>query len=349
MVMTSSRLVVLSLGSASLLGCRCDLQPTPTAASAAAPSVASAAPTARAADPARWCEEVRRASQTAVDAAAARAKQEHPGEVTKPFVLPEWCVGGPRARWALMVTGASYGPSVSGPWELGLDIEIAALVDGREARSGWTVGSGGTAPDAIRKLEVVDFDGDGVPELTGIYAPDHPEGVTVERRWFYRWNKGGIGAYEFPGDTWTDADADGRMDGVSAAAVPEHTAWWREVDFRRVPLLSHQKSDGTFSTDDAVARAFARRACPAPPRELMVKGRDGAIDEGESSFHIECARLWGVKMEDVKRAIAGTCPRAPTDEDLREGKPREDTCYFSHVLLRIAEETGPLLATGDHP
>jgi hypothetical protein len=236
---------------------------------------------------------------------------------------------------------------VSGPWELGIDVEVAALVDGREARSAWTEGRGGTAPDAIVKLEAVDFDGDGVPELTGIYAPEHPEGMTVERRWFYRWDKGGIGAYTFPGDTWSDVDGDGRLDGISAAVVHEHTAWWHELGFKRVPLLSHQKSDGTFSTDDAVALAFARKTCPARPKDLVVKRRDGTIDDAESSLHIECARLWGVKVTEIERAIAQACPHEPTDEERRDAKPRRGVCYFTDVLRRIAAETRPLLATGD--
>ena len=321
--------------------------PGPSAAPVAAPPPGpSATPAGAPLEPTRWCEDVRRASQAIVDGVAAKARRESPDQTTKDAVVPDWCVGGARARWALRVVDASFGPSVSGPWEIGIDLEVAVLVDGREARLAWTQGGGKTAPDAINKLEAVDFDGDGVPELTGIYAPDHPEGVTVEQRWFYRWDKGSLGVYVFPGDAWSDVDADGRMDGISASVVHEHTAWWHEVGFKRVPLLSHQKSDGTFSTDDAVALAFARRTCPARPKDLVVKRRDGTIDEAESSFHIECARLWGVKVDEIKRAIGAACAREPSDEERQDAKPRKGVCLFAHVLRDVAESTKPLLATG---
>lgn len=339
------RCLTLAAVSASALGCRDNPPPPPTSPSAPAQISPSAAPAdaPRPNDAASFCANVRRSSQGIVDAAAARARRESPTQTTKDHVVPDWCVGDARARWALEVVHAAYGPSASGPWELGVGLEIVALREGVERRSARIEALGTTTLDAIEKPEAVDLDGDGAPELTWIHAPDHPEGVTVANRSFYRWGKDGVAAYTFPGDTWTDADADGRMDGVSAAVRHDHTACWKEVSFKRVPLLHHQKSDGTFSVDDEVAQAFAKRTCAAPPKELIVKSRDGWIDEAESSLRIECARLWGAKVDEIGRAFDKACSRKPTEKELCELKPLKDTCHFEHVLRAIAEETQPIL------
>lgn len=262
--------------------------------------------------------------------------------------MPDWCVGDARARWALEVVDAVYGPSVSGPWELQVAVEVVALRDGREGRErpeAKTDRFGQTAIEAIDKLEAVDFDGDGTPELTWIHEPEHPEGVTVQSRLFYRWGKDGVSAYSFPGDTWTDVDGDGRMDGVSANVKYDHTARYQELAFKRVPLLQHQKSDGAFSADDQVAQAFAKKTCAAPPKDLIVKSREGGIDEAEVSLRIECARLWGATVDEIGRALDKACSHKPTEEEMAAMKPRKDTCYFDQVLRKIAEETDPILAS----
>jgi hypothetical protein len=159
---------------------------------------------------------------------------------------------------------------------------------------------------------LADLDGDGEPEIfvrrDGKHQNTDIQGTDLV--WTFR-----EGAVEpLPGsrglgvEAMRDADADGRLDLVT------HDPYRGEggfacglvsLDSYRVvgpELLVHARPDGTFSLDDAEAKAFARKQCPARPKR--IGGRKGRV-----GHDIGCAHLWGASERDIVRDLASCAPR----------------------------------------
>jgi hypothetical protein len=150
-----------------------------------------------------------------------------------------------------------------------------------------------------------DFDGDGEPEvkLTNEYSW---EGSDQSYLGILSARGGTIHTLITPPDgaTVEDVDGDGRKDVV-------YPVWASGSSCgsgfpKREPalsLLQHTLPDGTRSEDDAAAKAYARKQCPAAPAAIA------------SPHDAACARLWGVAEAEVVRRIALTCAKSACPDD----------------------------------
>ena len=152
----------------------------------------------------------------------------------------------------------------------------------------------------------VDVDGDGQPELFVRQRDKEHEGASEERARLYTFREGKV--VEYPGLPRTyaameDADGDGRLD-VSYhpyASSRVHPGSGFDFTSEGPALLAHALPDGTFSTTDAAAQAFARKDCPTP--------RGSTADAGTSDVDPElCARLWGASEAEALALLRSLCP-----------------------------------------
>lgn len=230
-----------------------------------------------------------------------------------------------RARWAAdFVTTA--GVRIEGP-------EQASLVDE------------GCDHDELDAFAGSDIDGDGRGELAfagthfwcGDGDGDNPIPVTVLTARGDRVAPYAPFAAVGPVESFTDFDRDGRLDFVD-------TKRWGRIECDPVGVgvddspgptsLWHALPDGTFSRDDAVARAYLRRgSCARPPRRIYsppAPGSDDRLDGSPALFAGVCAMAHGWSAERVQlRAI----------EELRAMGPRRfryvcnDLEWLSWLLL----------------
>jgi len=164
------------------------------------------------------------------------------------------------------------------------------------------------------RFDLVDFDGDGDPEMVVLTAGElHEDGRWQQVR-IYAHAGGAIVPYApargIEASAIRDVDGDGRFDLVYHAPyetiAPICTtgfgvlAWGPE-------LVAHALPDGTFSRDDAAALAFAKKSCPRPPRELVPEpnGWWRALDA------IACARMWGESEASVTARLSAECGPPP--------------------------------------
>ena len=182
-----------------------------------------------------------------------------------------------------------------------------------------------------------DFDGDGSDEIA-------VELVVHDGNVRYAWNglvtaKGGELALYAPAERWRvapnartctvdlaackdpvrelelrDVDHDGRPDLVLRRFMGRETddifdRYFRGFDvdpLDGLAFLAHSNRAGDFATDDNAAHAFARAACPSPPRTLDA-WRDRQLDVRATARNAICARAWGMAQADLDKAIAGAC------------------------------------------
>jgi hypothetical protein len=115
------------------------------------------------------------------------------------------------------------------------------------------------------------------------------------------------------------------------------------------PLLAHSLRDGTFSSDDAVARSFARRACPFKPTSLLDAPTAAHRSDDHALDNVVCARLWGVSEPDVLKSIKaecglpaprGACVEAGPELIKEQGAPPK--CADADAMQRWAKIPAPL-------
>ncbi|WP_394833605.1 VCBS repeat-containing protein [Pendulispora rubella] len=181
----------------------------------------------------------------------------------------------------------------------------------------------------LEQPTVFDYDGDGQDEVILTGASWVRDGVSqpYARLWTIKGKK--IDAYSSGGTApefgaVEDIDDDGRPDlltnGVYTAEAPDapDAAGCGAPEHRLAgPLLAlHSRADGTFSASDEVAFAYAKKACPARPKSLLVKDvpADASAQPASSLDNLVCARLWGVSEADVTAMIAKEC-RVPRPAD----------------------------------
>lgn len=111
---------------------------------------------------------------------------------------------------------------------------------------------------------------------------------------------GGVPAFE----RIVDVDDDGRPDLVSTMKYSMSADSDGEL---RGSILSvaHARADGTFSTDDAEARAFTEAQCTAPPERILVASVDDedTIDTSSTLAAVVCARFYGERAERIVARI----------------------------------------------
>jgi hypothetical protein len=103
-----------------------------------------------------------------------------------------------------------------------------------------------------------------------------------------------------------DADGDGRLDfrthaGVRVSRAREAPCQGEQPELYAPPFLVHSLADGEFSTNDQVAKDYAKTWCPALPTSIR-----SVEDAG-------CARLWASTpsmLESEKVRVAASCVEA---------------------------------------
>lgn len=150
-----------------------------------------------------------------------------------------------------------------------------------------------------------DYDGDGTPEVVVRRSAWEHEGGGSERLAVYTTRDGRVQPYA-PAAAFgeareaVDADRDGRADLVLPSPWTVTDVCGLEgIEHPGPTVLAHALPDGTFSTTDAVARAWALAGC-----------HRGGNDEPDV-VDVACARIRGVGPEDTVAALQARWPAGP--------------------------------------
>jgi len=235
------------------------------------------------------------------------------------------CFAGARIAWAVVLEGAKFDKAglVRGRWSL-----LHVDGDGHRAKIAPTIPytsqeieNDANAPNLDAALSIdepvlFDFDGDGDEEVFVRVAWKKGSLEVASRGRIYTFKDSEIRAYDrartINVENLRDVDADGRPDlltfgpyeGTSRRATVCDGAPYR---VHGVTLIAHSVSDGSFRLDDAVALAFAKKACPLASSEVSVKGDAFATVE-----RISCARLSGVSEKAIVDDLEANCSSVPT-------------------------------------
>lgn len=295
-----------------------------------APPAASSAARARTSPPCEQLEREARATLRPYFDEHRRAFGEFDGRA----FARDLCWPDPRGAWALSPVEVKVEPSrvvrlpfphdsqpaVSGTMRL-----VRASADGARAATD-------AMPIAFPDTWRFDWSGDGVDEIAVPRAGDAFPSLdvwTATARGVERYAPAQIVAAR----AVEDVDGDGRPDLLftapydgkvaSADGMDVAQAWSHEQG--GFWLVAHSRADGTFSTDDEVARAFARRGCALADQ----RGSDAISGELGVGLRVRCARLRGETRREAEAIIARACKR------------RED-CLDLPMLRAWAAATPPL-------
>lgn len=239
------------------------------------------------------------------------------------YTLTDWlsCSKTPGGAWALQLAQARLSPQSDYDWrgEWYLDGNVVLLhVDTTggvvqahvETEADGSASGGPFANDALfkangpnccdfvfgglRPFELFDFDGDGEPEVHVMASYGH-EGVHEEWHQLFSFKQGRIEPYAAAPafDAMRDETGDGRPDLFRASSLSgrEECGSGFPGDGEGLSFMAHSLPDGTFSTTDAAARAYAKTLCPTRPAALT------------DFSSVLCARLWGGVEADLERQV----------------------------------------------
>ena len=254
----------------------------------------------------RTCEAIVRQIETEVAELAKSAELDLPKRTSMVGV----CSDSPKGAWFVALPpDAKATPPAS-------EEDLAFLLD-----SAWEVHfepASGPGAKRVHKEELAnfgarivhpprlfDFDGDGVPELYLAVDETGDEGHRARQHGLFSFRDGKVVPYApvaaIPFTDLVDHDGDGRPDLLMYAGYTDSLEGCYSgfpTDHARPSFLAHSLADGTFSTDDAVAKAFVASWCAKKP---------GAI---ASSYDAVCARLFARDAAAVKRErarVAASC------------------------------------------
>ena len=188
-----------------------------------------------------------------------------------------------------------------------------------------------------------DYDGDGVDEVilethSMIFGGGLPtttfRGFTFRDGSIWPWPKGDLHRVQ----SVVDVDGDGRPDlllesSFRSECVYEYFEGPQEVAHAQRGASDARGGD-VFSTDDPVARAAVRLACPGAPSDPLVARADPddprSVVYGPTIHNIACARFWGASTESILKRLRAQLPPEPKD-------PKLDACG-SNLDLVLKEE-----------
>jgi hypothetical protein len=277
---------------------------------------------------ARGCARIQRAQQEAFEE-ARKPDPKYPldaddlASLALIDSLPEElgrCYGAAETGWGIVVGGLSPAPQTYPP--VGGEVTHALLgslkvlfVDGDQLLE-VPLASSGNAFSGLRLDPVVyDWKHDGRTQLGVCWEGTFHlplSGVILEDRKceVFRVQAGKIETVT-PHDVrrFADVDRDGAPDLVSydpfwipgRSYSTEACSMCIDDDVHGPELVSHARSDGTFSRTDAVAVAYARRQCPTKPAILFPVGC-GASEFARGFQQFACAVLWGEKKSALESA-----------------------------------------------
>jgi hypothetical protein len=151
-----------------------------------------------------------------------------------------------------------------------------------------------------------DYDADGIPELYVHTYEGGVEGGHSEESFLYTRLRGAVTIYPPAGSLADigapkDVDGDGRLDLPTSAGIriDGPVECQGKSDWDAAVFIAHALPDGRFSTNDAVAKKFARNWCPAAPAKVS------------SVTDAVCARLWASTPQTMAaaRKLAMSCVR----------------------------------------
>lgn len=245
---------------------------------------------------------------------------------------------GALVKAALDASGTACFAFRGGAWSLELQGELHVDPLGKNAHGSLVAVAriGASREEAPTALEIGfgvvsaelagDYDGDGVPEFYVDLHTMGPEGGESDDATIYTVDGHGKVVQYAPSASIDlsgapfDADGDGRLDLPTSdklALFGEATCeYWKNYG-TTVPLLAHALPDGTFSIDDAVAKAWARKSCPTAPPTIG------------STQDALCARLWATTPAEVTAArarVTSSCVQWDCDlEQKHKAQPRGAT------------------------
>jgi hypothetical protein len=211
------------------------------------------------------------------------------------------------------------------------------------------------------RLQVVsDYDGDGAPEAVVWTGRLGQEVRSAARGVLWSFAHGsvapfsavgglGIAPFEVDPNAPTDAaplsdlDGDGRIDllgyGPFFGVFKQGCGVIESFDALGPRLAWHALADGTFSDSDRMARAYARRQCPAPPTHILAFG-EHEIDRRTTFLNLACARLWNVPPRAVHTETKTACAELrPPSADC--DAPRKCAAEALAVLAAWAKKRAP--------
>lgn len=336
---------------------------TPTAQASAEP--APPPQPAAGADPCRVAEAFTEAAIARAQAFAAGVMERQLASGTyagpnvalpiESFEVTPWlsCVKTPGGAWAIVLGKALLTPRNEDDWttEWVLDGEVMlAHVDAvgvvTHAPIRTQAGGNGTGPfddkavsanccawvpGGLEPIELFDFDGDGEPEVH-VGASYDSEGVHERSDDLFTFKNGKLERYAPAAAYAFEAMKDQTGDGIPdlsfsyGLAGGESCGSGFPADGSGMGFIAHALPDGTFSSDDAVARAFVRQGCPTKP--VAIK------DLGD----ILCARLWGVDSAKLELQVRARFVPWDCDAEMA-GRPQKPKARSEYELMLSATKT----------
>ena len=166
-----------------------------------------------------------------------------------------------------------------------------------------------------------DYDGDREPELLftmQAYVSEGTASGSIGR--VYTFKDGAVRRYaRTPALRWSnieDVDHDQRPDLVGR--------------YLSIPVVAHSLPDGSFSSVDAAARAYAELACPRGRDAIFLPVPADAGISGATGWNGGCARLWGISAQAVIHEIDEHCAH----HECVSKSARDDTVLESAEIFR---------------
>lgn len=305
---------MLAAAVAVTVGCRHSSRPTLEVRADPPPSVGAKA-SASAAPPPKLCASIVDATRRAF----ASAAHKWLGDAGTFGSWIGWCAESPAGAWALELPDLTAVTDAHG-FEYAVEARFVVAFHPRGGAPVRHVPKDPFADYGVRSVSTpwtFDYDGDGVPELFVEAREEGEEGHRAARIELLTFRGGAIAPYApATGIAYVgarDVDGDGRPELILHAGYTEALEGCGsgfEYDRPEPWFIAHALPDGTFSRDDAAAKAFVRKSCPASPSSIA------------SSFDAMCARLWAKDVAKERARVLASCTHWSCD-DANAGKPQK--------------------------
>jgi hypothetical protein len=285
--------------------------------------------------------------------ASGTYKGEKPQLPLDSFQLSPWlsCTKTPGGAWAIVLAKAVLTPRSDYDWqaEWVLDGEVMlAHVDklGGVALAPINTQAGGESSrgdfenkalllnccnsvfGGLQALELFDFDRDGEPEVHVGASYGH-EGVSERSDDLFTFKHGMLDRYAPAAAFGFEAMKDVTGDGLPELLMSESLSGGEScgsgfpADGSGLTFIAHALPNGAFSSDDAAARAFAKKSCSTEPAALT------------SMNDVLCARLWGADSATLEKEVRARFLPWDCDAEL-SGRPQKPKASDSYELMLSA-------------